>query len=512
MECPLCESTEFERCGKIPNGNLKYRCEICNNVFTDPEKDTLSLLDINFLRSVDKRIIERKFIRFKYQFSNLISKFQNAIIKRYPTDKVGKIIEEKFAEKYEDHHSLTTMYPIFSAINYKSFCGFCLISLCTAIAFGLSYSISNNFDERYFSMFYSQASAFLQGRIDLGVDWTHDLIPFEGKEYLGLAPLNGFLMVPFVFLFKEKFTETLFANVLYTVLIIVQFIFVEKFSAHRNIWQRSLLFIFLALGTMILPCAVISTSWFNAVLSSCVFHSLAWLILCYAKNLRQDVMGITFLTIAATGRYHLAIIFPIFIAKAWLSRYRGNFKALIALCIPVLIYIIFVLWWNWVRFGYPFSVGYDHITGAAFFAANIEKYGMHNLVYVLPNIYHGIIGFPKLIPQFPFFQIDDLGNGTLAVSPLFIYIFSNKNPRSPLQNLAWLCMAIIAIPVFSYVSTGWRQFGYRYFLDYLPYASFLLLNTKFNVIRPIPLFCIAISIWFNIIGPIIFLTPEKFGM
>ncbi|ELS30614.1 MULTISPECIES: hypothetical protein [Pseudanabaena] len=512
MQCPLCESTQFERYGKIPNGNFKYRCEICNNIFTDPEKDSLASLDINLLRSADKRLIERKLIKFQYIFSKLIFGSQSRIINRYPMNQLGKIIEERFTKNDDEHQSPSVKHPIFSGINHQFLYGFCLISLCTAIAFGLSYSISNNFEERYFSMFYAQASAFLQGRIDLGVDWTHDLISFEGKEYLGIAPLNGFLMVPFVFFFKEKFTETWFSNILYTILIIVQFIFVERFSAHRNKWQRSLLFIFLALGTMILPCAVISTSWFNAVLSSCIFHSLAWLTLFYAKNLRQDFIGITFLAIAATGRYHLAIIFPIFIAKAWLSRYRGNFKALIALCIPVVMYVIFVLWWNWVRFGYPFSVGYDRITGAAFFAANIEKYGMHNLVYVLPNIYHGIIGFPKLIVQFPFFQIDDLGNGTLAVSPLFIYIFSTKNLRSSSQNLAWLCMAIIAVPVLSYVSTGWRQFGYRYFLDYLPYASFLLLKTKFNVIRPVPLFCIAISIWFNIIGPIIFLKPEKFGM
>jgi len=51
---------------------------------------------------------------------------------------------------------------------------------------------------------------------------------------------------------------------------------------------------------------------------------------------------------------------------------------------------------------------------------------MHSLAYVLPNIYHGIIGIPRLISQFPFFQVDDLGSGTLAVSPLFIYILVIK--------------------------------------------------------------------------------------
>jgi hypothetical protein len=513
MECPLCESKKFKQCGTIANGDFKYRCEICNNIFTASNSQSSSSLDINFIKSSSNRLFKRKLILFKYQFSNLISRFYRLVDEQDLTDKPNQILKESSEKVNRDRLVISITNPIFSAMRNKFLYGFILVGICAAIAFGVSYSVSGNFEERYFSMFYAQANAFLQGRIDVGGDWTHDMIQFDGKIFLGIAPLNGFLMVPFVYLFKEKFTETWFSFILYTLLLIVQFIYVEKFAAHRNIWQRGLLFIFLALGTMILPCAIISTSWFNAVLGSCLFHSLAWLILYYATNLKHDVLAIALLAIAAAGRYHLAILLPVFIAKAWLSRHPKNYKALLALCIPAVMYIAFVAWWNWVRFGYPFSVGYDRITGASFFEPNIQKYGMHSLAYVLPNIYHGIIGIPRLISQFPFFQVDDLGSGTLAVSPLFIYIFTDKSWGNNLgRNLAWLCIGIIAIPIFSYVSTGWRQFGYRYFLDYFPYVSFLLLKTKFNVLRPLPLFCIAISIWFNIFGPIMFLKPEKFGM
>lgn len=396
--------------------------------------------------------------------------------------------------------------------NFKYLHAFFLISLCTAIALSVTYSISSNFDERYFPMFYNQALAFLEGKVNFSGDWTQDLIPFNEKIYLAIPPLNAFLILPFVYFFKEKFTETWFANILYTCVIIVQFIYVEKFATHKNIWQRSLLFIFLALGTMILPCAIIGTSWFNAVLGSCLFLSLAWVTFYYAKNIKQDLLALTWLAIASIGRFHLALLLPLFIITAWRNRYRSNFKALMILGIPFAMFILFVMWWNWVRFGNPFFLKYEDLVYAEFFRDNIQKYGFRNLVYIFPNIYHGIIAFPKLVPQFPFFTIDDMGNGVLATSPLFLYVFVHKQRHKISVNFAWLCMLIIAVPVFTHCSTGWRQFGYRYFLDFFPFASFLLLKSRVNPVRPLAIFCILISIWFNVFGSILFLKPEMLGV
>lgn len=403
---------------------------------------------------------------------------------------------------------------------HKFFRGFLLISLVTAIAFSLSYAIGHDFANRGVPMFQAQGLAFLEGRINLAVDWTHDLIRFNDKLYLAIPPLNGFLIAPFIFLFGEKFTEPIFSLVLYAVLVSIQFVYVEKFASDKGTWQRSLFFIFLALGTMILTCALTSTSWFNAVLGSCIFLSSAWLTLYHAKNLAQDTLAISLLAIAATGRFHLAVILPVFILKAW-SRYQGKFRALTILSIPAIMFVSFVLWWNWARFGNPLSLKYEDLMYADFFKENIKRYGFRNLVYILPNIYHGIIAFPKLITEFPFFQIDDLGNGILAISPLFIYVLFNisnhnadksvaliQSKEQSWQRLAWLCMAIIAVPVFTHCSTGWRQFGYRYFLDFLPFAVFLLLRSKVNLLRPIPIFCILLSLWFNIFGTLLFIKPE----
>ena len=63
MKCPLCESTEFQDCGKSVSGDRKYRCEVCQNFFTSRifnqtlagQRSKLHLPDINFLNEASDR-------------------------------------------------------------------------------------------------------------------------------------------------------------------------------------------------------------------------------------------------------------------------------------------------------------------------------------------------------------------------------------------------------------------------------------------------------------------------
>jgi len=533
MPCPLCDSTQLKKYGKLPNGSQKYLCQVCSNIFIDGIEEICCNPEINFLRFKKRSIREIVASQYYRQASSLrylVSRI-NHTLKKF--NKIKTLIYDNTILRLLGYIilvvsiifisiviALVNIYKLFQKSkdyilsyisNYKFWYGLAIISFCTTITFLISYSIGGNLDGRSGAMFYMQAEALLHGRTNLDVTWTLDLIPFDGKLFLAIPPLNGFLMIPFVHFWGGRFTETVFSLVLYFLLIIVQFIYVEKFSLARKDSQRRLLFIFLALGTMIFPCAVIASSWFNAVLGSCLFLSLAWLTLYYAQGLKQDIFAITLLAIASIGRFHLAVIFPAFILKAWFRRYAGNIKALVALCIPAIMFIMFVACWNWVRFGSPFSIKYEELLYADFFKENIQKYGFRNLIYIFPNIYHGIIAIPKLVPQFPFFKIDDMGNGILAISPLFIYILRDKNRDDSWKNFAWLCMAIIAVPIFTHCSTGWQQFGYRYFLDFFPFASFLLLKSRINPTHLLPLTCILISLWFNMFGAVLFLHPELFG-
>ena len=58
-------------------------------------------------------------------------------------------------------------------------------------------------------------------------------------------------------------------------------------------------------------------------------------------------------------------------------------------------------------------------------------------------------------------------------TPLFfILLWPLVKPR--LHRTLWWTMAAVSVPGFFYQNTGWRQFGFRFSLDYTPYFFLLL--------------------------------------
>lgn len=383
-----------------------------------------------------------------------------------------------------------------------------LLVACLGLVTAFSYHAAGGFRTYFSPVFHLQAQAFLKGEtaLDVTPEWAGDLIPFNGKFFMAIPPLNAFLVLPFVALFGVDFPETIFALILYGLNLVVLSISVEVFAKEKTALQRSVLFGFLALATTLPSCAVISSPSFNGMLGSSFFMATAWLVLYKAKTVYQGMVAIVLLAIAATGRWHLALLLPVFILRAWLIHSPRKWSALLILSWPVGAFLLIVMGWNWARFGNPFSLRYEDHSYAAFFAADIQQYGFRNIRYALTHLYHGVIGIPSLTPTFPFFKYDDRGNGILALSPLFTFVLM-RQPLDSWQRLAWLCMAIVAVPVFTHFSTGWVQFGYRYFMDFFPLATFLLLRTPFNPIERLPLLLIGISLWFHVFGTLKYVKP-----
>jgi hypothetical protein len=70
MQCPLCDSTDFQIIGKTANGDRKYSCHVCNNVFVNDNSDTFVLPTINFLRFKNEPLIQLLFNRITNQVLN----------------------------------------------------------------------------------------------------------------------------------------------------------------------------------------------------------------------------------------------------------------------------------------------------------------------------------------------------------------------------------------------------------------------------------------------------------
>ena len=124
--------------------------------------------------------------------------------------------------------------------------------------------------------------------------------------------------------------------------------------------------------------------------------------------------------------------------------------------------------YNQVRFGSPFESGYALATLPPFLEASAHR-ACSRSSHVPMNLDYLLLHLPKPIPDFPFFRPDGLGMSVLLTSPglLFAVRADWRRPRA-----WWLLGAAVAvlIPTLLYYGGGWLQYGYRYFLDSVPFV------------------------------------------
>jgi hypothetical protein len=127
--------------------------------------------------------------------------------------------------------------------------------------------------------------------------------------------------------------------------------------------------------------------------------------------------------------------------------------------------------YNEIRFGNPLESGYALATLPPFLEAQRET-GLFSLAHLPMNLDYFLLHLPRPIPEPPFFQPDGLGMSVLITSPglLFATQADWRRPRA-----WWLLGAAVAvlIPTLLYYGGGWLQYGYRYFLDSVPFIMAL---------------------------------------
>jgi hypothetical protein len=130
--------------------------------------------------------------------------------------------------------------------------------------------------------------------------------------------------------------------------------------------------------------------------------------------------------------------------------------------------VAFFFWYNDARFGSPFESGYGLATLPAFLEVQREI-GLFSLRHVPMNLDYLFLKLPRPMATFPFFRPDGLGMSVFITSPgLLMALWAPwRNPRA-----WWLAGAAIAvlIPTLFYYGGGWIQYGYRYFLDSVPFV------------------------------------------
>lgn len=317
------------------------------------------------------------------------------------------------------------------------------------------------------------ADAFLHGQtwfrtMPPSVD---DLIFFNGKYYLYWAPFPALVMMPFVAIFSVQLND-----VLYTLLIaalnvgLVAQLMRAACQAeilHLSKTQRAMLVFFFALGTVHFTLAPYGMVWYTGQLIGFTCTLLAYLA---AFSLHGGKVWF-FTGLALTGamltRSQMVFtgIFPavylLIKEKHW--NWKRVIRNLAWAALPLAAGLSFYLFYNQVRFGSPMNMGLAHILQSDFYRADIERYGIFNLHYIPINFYYQYIFYP-----FPLGQESILGGSLFLLSPLFFGAFAAFwKPHK--KTFIWALLASILvtnIPIILCASTGYRQFGPRYTLDF----------------------------------------------
>jgi hypothetical protein len=129
--------------------------------------------------------------------------------------------------------------------------------------------------------------------------------------------------------------------------------------------------------------------------------------------------------------------------------------------------VVFFFWYNFVRFGSPFESGYGLATLPNFLQV-LRDQGLFSLQHVPMNLNYFLFHMPTRIAHFPYIRPDGLGMSIFLTSPGLVLAFFAPHTRRSL----WLAGAAIAvlIPTLLYYGGGWLQYGYRYFLDSIPFV------------------------------------------
>ncbi len=351
------------------------------------------------------------------------------------------------------------------------------------------------------------ADAFLHGQLHLRLrpELTRDLSVFDGQLYLYWPPFPAVVLMPFVALFGVRMSDVL-ATVALGGLNVALIALLLRHAVKRNLivvspLQRALLVLFFALGTVHTTLAPYGMVWFVGQLVGFACVALAYLAALSLRRAPAFLLAGMAISAALLTRNHLALagLWP-----AWYLLYEhraDGWRRLASYIVigsaPVVLAVLLLAWYNWLRFGNPLDNGLAYHHMADIFVRDYRQYGAFSLHYLRTNLFYQFVAYPL-----PFRPISTYGGSLFLLSPLFfgaVWAVIGAGRRISTWLLATTVL-LVAIPILLLMGTGWVQWGPRYTLDYtVP----LLLLTALGIRRwPLWLVCAltAVSIAHYIAG------------
>ena len=357
----------------------------------------------------------------------------------------------------------------------------------TVVGFGLVavsaviYWLANRDFDAYRGDFFYLADAFLHGRTWLDFQPGPNDVIVDGADrfFVPFAPFPAVALMPIVAIFgadTANHWESGINAALAAATVGMGWWFAGR-AGVRSLWDRTWLVALLGFSTQILWITTRGGVWHTGHLIATLL-TLGCLIELWGRRRAWPIglmAGAAFLT-----RAPLAFAVPFYglmlVPEAWWSTARDNvarawnaipWRAWVGLAAGVLPSIAFFFLYNQLRFGTPLESGYALATLPDWLEEQRQK-GLFALAHVPMNLDYLFVHLPALDDEFPFFRPDGLGMSVLLTSPGLLYAI-RADWRRP---WAWLLLGaavLVLIPTLLYYGGGWLQYGYRYFLDSIPF-------------------------------------------
>ncbi|MEX1173134.1 MAG: hypothetical protein WEG56_11045 [Chloroflexota bacterium] len=343
-----------------------------------------------------------------------------------------------------------------------------LVGLAIVAVSAVIYWLANRqFDAGRGDFFYL-AEAFLQGRTWLTVQlgpW--DVIPVDGRFYVPFAPFPAVALMPVVAIMgaagadqvESGINAMLAAGGVGMCWWLLGRIGVERLT------DRAWLTVLFGFSTQILWVTTRGGVWHTGHLIATIL-TFACLIELWGRQrafLIGLLAGFAFLTrapLAFAVPFYALLLAPTVRTLPW--------RPSLLLAAGVLPSLVAFFAYNQLRFGTPLESGYALATLPDWLAAQRSE-GLFALSHVPMNIDYFLLHLPSPIAEPPFFRPGGLGLSIALTSPgLFLALRADwRQPRT-----WWLAAATIAVlvPSLLYYGGGWLQYGYRYFLDSVPFV------------------------------------------
>jgi hypothetical protein len=335
------------------------------------------------------------------------------------------------------------------------------------------------------------ANAFIHGQLNFlkpigGLG--QDPVFYKGKIFWDDGPFPALLLIPFVALF-DLFHLTYYQGYLMWLIAACVPLFIYAIArklgySKEDGWLLGLSF---ALGSVFIGVTSISSSWFFAQVLNTFL--LFWALYEFYYHKRYWWIGILCACVLMTRATSIPIVL-FFALEIWQG--RGNHKQklfqYVQLGAPLLVAIVLLGTYNYLRFQSPFNGGYmmQLLHGNA---VESRAIGVFSIKHIPTNFYYAFLTAPVPVTRdttswtlrFPFIADNVYGMSLFITSPYYLYFFGQKwrafNIHARNLLIATVATALI---VFSYYGVGLIQFGYRYSLDFLPtlFVLFMIVYRK----------------------------------